>query len=684
MFCKECGSQLNPGAAFCPVCGTRIEATPAPTEPIAQKPIEKTNYFQSAGALDDSLSATPAVEPTPAPSANAETVSAVPETTQTPLTVPTMEPAATSSVETPFAVPSSESAPETFATTAFEPVSPGEPTPTKPKKKRSKARIAIITAIILVATACVVAASDYFTGWLGVFSPKKNNDFHGIVEDNLDSFSIDAAKALRAFGASDLDSSAYGEVKLTFGDSVKASILDSFEAEAGADATQLISWIDSIGLGGEFSKDDNAFGMNVSIMANDTSVVDMQAAIDYSNGACYYSFPTLSPKAIKLDMGYDFYEMQESMAATEQLQQIFSILPEEAELADMISRYASAIVDEIKNVKKSGETVEIGNVSQKNTCYTATLTEKDAMNMLKAVMEEARTDKTLEGIIKELENTLGMSGLYEQFIQGIDVSLEQFNSMNSQITSDEKIYVKVWVDSNKQITGIGFSVDGEDIEIKYQSAENGDESASCFSINADGFVAKLESEGKTQSGKYSGITKLNVAGTDYIEMECIDLDVKKYEKGLLEGTFSFSLSPTLVDMISDEMDSPVFDMLKNAKINIEFKDASEKSSTMVFSLMDGNEMLLALELRAEIGTGSGVTIPQDYISIDYASEEELAEWYQNADYIGIINNLESAGLPSEYAEALKLQIEQAINPSEDEMGEMPTEFEDFEDFEYLF
>ncbi len=681
MFCKQCGTELNPGAVFCPVCGTRAEAASAPTPTSAP---ETPNFFKAAGTLDNSLDSTPSVEPTPVAPVEPETPSTAFETAEAPFTVPTTESTEASPVENPFTVPTAEPASASAETPVFDSAATA-PLPTvdsattaKPKKKRPKARVAIITAIILVLTAAVALGAEYYFDIVGIFSSSED-DFQNIMEDNLDSFSVDAARALSSFKTSStFDQSAYGNIKLTLGDSLRENIFDAFESESGEGSSQLISWIDSIGIGGEFSYSEDAFGMDLAISANDTAVIAMNTVIDLNNGQCFYTFPTLSSTALKIDLGYAVYDMQESLKSMNQLQEVMNILPEEAELADLISRYTSAIIGAIDNVKKSSETVTIGEISQKNTCYTATLTEKDAMNMIKAVFKEARNDKTVEGIIRKLEDMMGVSGMYEEFINGIDQSLEQFDRMKNQPASDQKVYVKVWVDGNKQITGIGISVDEEEFEIKYQSATNDTESASCLSLNADGFVAKLESAGKTSGGKYSGTTRLNIAGTDYLEVEFTDFDVKKYEKGILEGSLSIVPSSDLMEILSSEMRSDAFDMLKNIKINIEFKDSTENSSTAVLSFYDKNEMLLALEFHAETSAGKTPVIPQDYIDIEYASEEEIFEWSKNINYTGIIDNLQTAGLPSELADALRMQIEQAINPTEIPMGEMPTELDDFD------
>lgn len=44
MYCKNCGSQINDGSLFCPVCGARSEEQPVqPSAPAYEAPEPLTN-----------------------------------------------------------------------------------------------------------------------------------------------------------------------------------------------------------------------------------------------------------------------------------------------------------------------------------------------------------------------------------------------------------------------------------------------------------------------------------------------------------------------------------------------------------------------------------------------------------------------------------------------------------------
>ena len=59
----------------------------------------------------------------------------------------------------------------------------------------------------------------------------------------------------------------------------------------------------------------------------------------------------------------------------------------------------------------------------------------------------------------------------------------------------------------------------------------------------------------------------------------------------------------------------------------------------------------------------GITIPANYID-ENAGDEERAAWFAEFDINKLVSNLESAGLPSDYAEILKLMIMESFAPME--------------------
>ncbi|OZG56705.1 alpha-L-fucosidase [Aeriscardovia aeriphila] len=64
MYCRNCGSQLRPGAAFCGRCGTRVLQTPAqPAQAVAQQPVAQQAQPQYAAPAQPVQPAQPAIPP---------------------------------------------------------------------------------------------------------------------------------------------------------------------------------------------------------------------------------------------------------------------------------------------------------------------------------------------------------------------------------------------------------------------------------------------------------------------------------------------------------------------------------------------------------------------------------------------------------------------------------------------
>ena len=162
MKCSNCGNEVDPNSAYCPVCGTKVgaEPTPNPVEP-AQEPVVDNGYVAPAQEpiVEEPIQQQPVQEEIPV---------------QQPVT-PAQEPVYQEPVQQPVQPVVEQPVQQTVQQTVQQPVQQAQPTyqaAPEPKKANGGSKHSVITL------ACIIAAVAVVIGVLclvlfGAKSPEK-------------------------------------------------------------------------------------------------------------------------------------------------------------------------------------------------------------------------------------------------------------------------------------------------------------------------------------------------------------------------------------------------------------------------------------------------------------------------------------------------------------------------------
>lgn len=607
MFCKNCGFQIQENVTFCPQCGSVVEEVS--TEQTAQEPVEEV------------------VQPQP------EVI-----------------------VE--------------------------EPAPVK-KPKASKGPLWI--GLSVVAVALVVAIVLNLTAIGNFFKKTFSSDeeyFKYVNSQSTDEFAESIAAAL--VGNTELSNSAgKGAVSFELGDTAIALL----ESVSGME----FDWLSKGEFAFDFATQDSAVGGKLVAKLNGTDVVTMDVIMDTETQNMYFRVPELNEQYLginvealnSLGMGeaavedyyddeylfeddYDYYDNDDAFAFDEEepaalpessvgsfsyntymgvMQKVIDALPDEKATAELIKRYLDVVYDNLGDVQKESDTVEIKGVSQKATKYTAVIDDEAVMNILEAFLKEAKSDAELEKIIKEVsaieEFALGMEpdAIYDSFQDAIDSALAEM--AESPLEFEEAIEFNVWVDGKGNI--VGRKLDCDVFAISCMEPQQGKQYAYELEIRVDGQSVSFEGLGTVSGNKRTGEYALEVMGMDLLEIDIKDFTT---EKGL-NGSVTVRPASSILSMIGTlEMDSNVASLLRDIQLQLDFANTDKKSDTKITVLTDG-DMFVALGITGEETKGVDVTIPSDSDVVDMTDTDALQSWTMNMDLAGLISKLEDAGVPSE-------------------------------------
>lgn len=608
MFCGKCGNPLDDNAMFCPVCG----------QPVASQSAQNEVQYNA----NDYYYAPPSYEGY------------------------TEEPAEQSYSE-PIPKSDQESVPQVNEPdySQFELNTEGNVQP--PKKKNMKPFVigGIAAAVVCVALVCIFMWSQIAGTFNWTFlSAEKNlqKAYDQVVVDAFDG-GVSLADSVSSVDMSNIG--AEGDVTV----SVNDSIMSLISSAAGTD----LSWLESVSIAYDASIVDQMAKIDYDVLLNGTEIVGAEQVIDFSTLEQYISIPDFSDSALYLDtmgtsdMMYDPYSsMSDSVAM---LESVLEICPSQEIMESIMRRYIGVVTGGFGSVKKSSETVEVGDVKQRLRILTASMDEDDLIDMALVLLETLADDEEIEDIIRDMEELTGDDTLYDSFLEALDGAITEVEDAADSDMPSFKITLVTYMNSSNEIVGmtIKASASGMKLEpIHWVTVESGKKFASelivSTSVGSEDIVIEGEgTNGKTKNGEYV----VTVQDVEYLTLELIDY-VSDEKKGT-SGALRIIPSEEIMEMILSELDldASISGIIgsQNLALELKFSDTKEGDSIEISILVD-SKALITISVSAKQKNPSAVEIPSNYIE---DADEWAAEFDIEAAAGTLISRLKNAGVPEE-------------------------------------
>ena len=221
--------------------------------------------------------------------------------------------------------------------------------------------------------------------------------------------------------------------------------------------------------------------MVIDLLLNGQNIVSGNMISDPTSGVSYLAIPTISNYWLKAQ-NTSTQQMPDVSALMDGLTEIVNLLPT---LREPANKYIDLALAQMKNVDKGTETISIGGQSKTVTVYTNYITEKVAMEIVKAVLTEAKTDSTLKSLLPADLN----------FEATADMLL---NSLPEDPSNDKEdaIVLKLYVDENNKAVGRSLAV-ADDVHLYYFASAQDKAAELGFKSRSNGFTLEINSNGAT-------------------------------------------------------------------------------------------------------------------------------------------------------------------------------------------
>lgn len=292
-----------------------------------------------------------------------------------------------------------------------------------------------------------------------------------------------------------------------------------------------------------------------------------------------------------------------------------------------IGEYAQAIADNFpEGVDAEATKGTVDGVSYELATKTYKVTEADAVNMAKAVLEKAKDDDLIKDFLDQdvIKQTTGSQGSSD-FVSEIDALLAE---MDKDTEGDsEVISFDVMFDADGGFAGFNMGIDGEGIYAVVTKVDNnvvvdvkfdgGDD----VNMTAAGVITD-ENDTLNGSVKFNAESKNNESGN--MEMVYTLKDVKTTDD-VMTGTVS-------LDVTAD-----------GKTVGLVFTSNSTKDKTdLLFSTTMDGVNLFDIAFILEQTDASDIDIPTDAFAIDLESGEGFDKYAATIDVEGFQNNIKDA------------------------------------------
>lgn len=665
MFCEKCGRPIPEGQQDCSFCNPPSQAPlhqapqfqrapmdlsePAPQQntyiPPVQEPIQKPLYQEPVQQPAQPVYQEPVQQPVYQQPMYQEPVQQ-PVYQQPMYQEPVQQPAYQQPVyqepvqQPAYQAPVQRPAPQPAQQPAFELNMPAEGR--KPKKKSGGGKIVLaIVALVLVAAIVLVAIN-----WNSITRFFNRNFAEPVV------YLQDVEKENAAVLANDITaaydsamsmyypegSSVEGVITLEAGDQLM-TVLGTALAQTGMNMD--LSWVESISLTPSVEVYEDTMQVELGVGLNNTSVATVRAVWDMESQTILVGVPELHSTFVEMDatdvFGQEAATIAQTMAMSRQISAAFmEAMPEGTQVESLINKYLGIIIDQLSEAEKANETVKAGGLEQDLLVITVELSQKDILNMLAAVLEEAKDDETIEDILNAFGDAMSEMGqpvdLYEGFSQAMDNGLENLEYMIDEAEKGTFLTIETFLDNQDAIVGRTFTIemDGEEMEAHYITVtEDGK-----FAFDAQMDTVAITGKGTIKDGKRTGSYTLSMEGTDYVTLELENVTTADQ----LSGTFRLIPEAAVYEMM--DVDASIAGVLGQMALELTFG-----SEEIVVGLdMAGSDMF-SFAISGEAAKPNPISLPQG-VSVD--DDEGGMKWISELDVDAVVSNLEKAGVPSEY------------------------------------
>ena len=471
----------------------------------------------------------------------------------------------------------------------------------------------------------------------------------------------------------DAGTSVYGTlldvVDMNYGAEVEVDIELSKDAiKSLEDATDMdLEWLSNLGMFMSTNVKKDAASANVGVTIGNNDLINVEAIIDVAGKQAFVGLLNLSDKYLTTGE----IELPENFSL-DIVADLAKALPSEAKVNKLLDKYLKLALDQIDDVSEDKETIKAGDIEQKVTASTVKIKQKTVLDMGIAVLEEAKEDKEIKGIIvdlikaaqkqemlKDYVGEIDADEAYESLVAMLDTTLEGLKAQKDAIQDNTTVCVIVdYIDGNHKIVGREIKVPaGEENKtvFSYVIPHKG----SKFAFKAEASGLKITGEGKDNNGVITGEFKVSAA-EEGMALSICTIGLEKFDtdaltKGEIKGTVTISPNKAIGSALGSFGSSAIGSIASILEFDLQLVfDAGLDNGTIEINALEKDEFYAGITLKYKSGKGDGVKIPSDKKT---CTIEEMDEYLESLDFDKIVKALKKGKVDSDIIDMVEQALE---------------------------
>lgn len=425
-----------------------------------------------------------------------------------------------------------------------------------------------------------------------------------------------------------------------------------FAGEAPVD----ISFLQEINLDMDVGMKGQMQAIQMALGLKGQHIITANLLMNMADSVMHIGLPELNDQWLKLEAGETVPNgITGGMSSTAMLAELAKALPDTDMLTKVLDRYLALVLAELDNVDQSTDTLELKGLEQKCTVLTLKIYEKDAMDIVKAVLKAAKDDADLKKIIEDVAKAaeemagqdIGAEDAYTDFKEGITDLLADLEE-ETEFDTESFIQLDTYVDKNHNVIGMKLSMPdyGERGTVYYYCITEGDKFAVEFAVPSDYREEddfKFSGTGTKKDGKTNGTYTISVEGMDIVTVKVEDLTEEA-------GTITLTPDKNVVsDIVGGEME-----ILADLSLQIKLV-----GDGIELNVSGDNKLLLGIALKATESNGPALSEPSN--AVDVTNSSAMEKWAEKLVLDKVMDNLEKVGA-DEFIELLESAVKA---PAED-------------------
>ncbi|MCR5419570.1 MAG: zinc ribbon domain-containing protein [Lachnospiraceae bacterium] len=640
MVCSNCGAKLRKDSLFCHKCGTRIEDITVDTKDESLGVNSEIVKEEAEGDItEESLDKTSGEEIVKAAEAPSIIDTDGEKDTKTDINTDT-----DTDINT-----------DTDTVISYDEYF--EVDEEEEKKKKKNIVIGILSVAALVVLICFCNSNTFKRTFY------KPSDYYKYIEKKNSAKAIKLVSNWYDVGSMIVpgDGSIGNEESMTIdmSQSFLEDISDALDLNGAGEGN--LNWLSRISVSGKSTVYDDKYSRNTSVVLGDTTILTFNTITDLITGYEYIRVPELNDKYVGIDKALvnGILNKADDYTENEIIDPLFvngrhinvKYLPEAYKVSRLLDRYSDIVIDNMEDVKLSKkQKLEIGGVDQKCYCLTVDMDYKTTKALADDIITALTNDKDVKDIYVEYKKNEGLNGEEEwrDFLDSLDV-LEEI------LTESAGSKMNVFVDTRGNIIAREIVGPDSDMNIRIGRTINGRTFGMQFVIiNGEDEIVALRGNGKKAGSKYNGDFDLSIGNVSILDFTLDSFDYKAFANQKLNGQITFDISQmTKALNIGDDNFLP-----DDYKAIVSVESVGNASYKTKVSLSDGVTEPVNIDYRYSKTGGSRISVPEDTYRIESLSD--FKEYFKDADFGKIKNNLESAGVPESVSNRINY-LEKAVD-----------------------